>query len=50
MEKAFYELDAPVERLCGLEVPIPYPSHLENAAIPQINDIVNAVKKMIPHD
>jgi len=50
MEKAFYELDAPVQRLCGVEVPIPYPSHLENAAIPQKNDIVNAVKKMIPHD
>ena len=50
MEKAFYELDAPVERLCGVEVPIPYPSHLENAAIPQINDIVKTVKKMIPHD
>lgn len=50
MEKAFYELDAPVERLCGLEVPIPYPSHLENAAIPQINDIVKTVKKMISND
>lgn len=50
MEKAFYELDAPVQRLCGVEVPIPYPSHLEDAAVPQKNDIVNAVKKMIRHD
>lgn len=50
MEKAFYDLDAPVQRLCGVEVPIPYPSHLEDAAIPQKNDIVNAVKKMIQHD
>lgn len=50
MEKAFYELDAPVQRLCGIEVPIPYPSHLEDAAVPQKNDIVNAVKKMIRHD
>ena len=50
MEKAFYELDAPVQRLCGVEVPIPYPAHLEEAAIPQKNDIVNAVKKMIRHD
>jgi len=50
MEKAFYDLDAPVQRLCGLEVPIPYPSHLEDAAVPQKNDIVNAVKKMIRHD
>ncbi|CAM4061796.1 alpha-ketoacid dehydrogenase subunit beta [Flavobacterium sinopsychrotolerans] len=50
MEKAFYDLDAPVQRLCGVEVPIPYPAHLEEAAIPQKNDIVNAVKKMIHHD
>ncbi len=50
MEKAFYDLDAPVERLCGIEVPIPYPSHLEEAAIPQVNDIVNKVKKMMGHD
>lgn len=50
MEKAFYDLDAPVQRLCGVEVPIPYPAHLEEAAIPQKNDIVNAIKKMIRHD
>lgn len=47
MENAFYELDAPVERLCGVEVPIPYPKHLEDASIPQKEDIVNAVKKMM---
>lgn len=50
MEKAFYDLDAPVQRLCGVEVPIPYPAHLEEASIPQKYDIVNAVKKMIRHD
>jgi pyruvate dehydrogenase E1 component beta subunit len=50
MEKIFYDLDAPVQRLCGVEVPIPYPAHLEQGAIPQQNDIVNAVKKMIHHD
>ena len=50
MEKVFYELDAPVQRLCGVEVPIPYPLHLEDAAIPQKNDIINAVKKMMSHD
>jgi pyruvate dehydrogenase E1 component beta subunit len=49
-EKAFYDLDAPVQRLCGVEVPIPYPSHLEEAAVPQKKDIINAVKKMIRHD
>ena len=47
MEKAFYELDAPVQRLCGAEVPIPYAKHLEDASVPQITDIVSAVKKMI---
>lgn len=47
MEKAFYELDAPVKRLCGVEVPIPYPLHLEEASVPQKSDIVNAVKRII---
>lgn len=47
LEKAFYELDAPVQRLCGIEVPIPYPKHLEDASVPQKDDIVQAVKKMV---
>lgn len=47
MELAFYELDAPVKRLCGVEVPIPYPLHLEEASVPQVKDIVNAVQKMV---
>jgi len=50
MENAFYELDAPVQRLGGVEVPIPYPKHLEDASIPQKADIVNKVKKMLQHD
>lgn len=50
MEKIFYDLDTPVQRLCGVEVPIPYPAHLEQGAIPQKNDIVDTVKKMIHHD
>jgi pyruvate dehydrogenase E1 component beta subunit len=48
MEKAFYDLDAPVERLCGLEVPIPYPKHLEDACVPQKDQIVSQIKKMLP--
>ena len=47
MEQAFFELDMPVERLCGVEVPIPYPKHLEDASIPQKEDIVNTVLKMV---
>ncbi len=50
MEHAFFELDEPVQRLCGAEVPIPYPKHLEDASIPQKEDIVNAVLKMVRHD
>jgi pyruvate dehydrogenase E1 component beta subunit len=50
MENIFYELDAPVQRLCGVEVPIPYPKHLEEASIPQQKDIVNRVKKILQHD
>lgn len=50
MEKIFYELDAPVARLCGVEAPIPYPVHLEDASVPQKNDIINAVKKILNHD
>lgn len=47
MEKVFYELDAPVKRLCGEEVPIPYPAHLEDASIPQKAEIVETVKKLL---
>ena len=50
MEKCFYELDAPVQRLCGIEVPIPYAKHLEDASIPQKDQIVNATKKLLQHD
>ena len=46
----FYELDAPVQRLGGVEVPIPYPKHLEEASVPQLADIMNKVKKMLQHD
>jgi pyruvate/2-oxoglutarate/acetoin dehydrogenase E1 component len=42
MEGAFYDLDAPVQRVCTAEVPIPYPKHLEDAALPQPEAIVAA--------
>ena len=50
MEQAFFDLDAPPQRLCGAEVPIPYPKHLEDASIPQKADIINAVIKMLQDD
>jgi pyruvate dehydrogenase E1 component beta subunit len=46
MEEAFYELDAPVARVCSEEVPMPYPRHLEEAALPQPEKIVAAARKM----
>lgn len=42
--EAFDYLDAPIQRLGGKAVPIPYNPDLEKAAIPQVNDIVQAVK------
>jgi pyruvate dehydrogenase E1 component beta subunit len=44
MEQAFYDLDAPVGRVCSAEVPIPYPKHLEDAAVPQPDAIAAAVR------
>ena len=44
VEQAFWSLDGPVGRVCSAEVPIPYPKHLEDAAIPQVPAIVAAAK------
>ena len=46
-EQAFYELDAPVERVCSAEVPVPYPHHLEEAALPQVGGIVAAARRAV---
>ena len=46
MEQGFYDLDAPVARVCREEVPIPYPRHLEEAALPQPEKIVAAAKAL----
>ncbi|MST32137.1 alpha-ketoacid dehydrogenase subunit beta [Acidimicrobiaceae bacterium USS-CC1] len=42
-ESAFYDLDAPVARVCSAEVPIPYAKHLEEAALPSVAGVVAAV-------
>jgi len=44
MEGAFWDLDAPIGRVCSVEVPIPYPHHLEEAALPQAAAIIVAAK------
>ncbi len=46
MEEAFYDLDAPVARVCTEEVPIPYARHLEEAALPQAEKIVAAARAL----
>jgi pyruvate dehydrogenase E1 component beta subunit len=47
MESGFYDLDAPVSRVCSAEVPIPYAGHLEDAALPRVESISNAVREMM---
>jgi len=44
---AFDALDAPPVRLCGKNVPIPYNARLEAAALPQPEDIVTAVRRLV---
>ncbi|MSQ29510.1 MAG: pyruvate dehydrogenase complex E1 component subunit beta [Dehalococcoidia bacterium] len=47
MEQAFDWLDAPVARVCGKDVPLPYNRNLEFAALPTEEDIVDAVLAML---
>jgi pyruvate dehydrogenase E1 component beta subunit len=47
MEQAFYDLDVPVARVCSAEVPIPYARHLEQAALPRVETIVEVVEGML---
>jgi 2-oxoisovalerate dehydrogenase E1 component len=44
VEQAFFDLDAPIARVCSAETPIPYARHLEAAAIPQVETIVAAAR------
>lgn len=46
-EQAFYELEAPIARVCTAEVPIPYPKHLEDAALPSAATIADAARALI---
>ena len=48
-EQAFFDLDAPLARVCSEEVPIPYARHMEEAALPQVAKIVQAVQAMLGH-
>ncbi|MFT6927877.1 MAG: pyruvate dehydrogenase E1 component beta subunit [Psychromonas sp.] len=46
-ELGLYYLDAPINRLCGVEVPIPYAYHLEQASLPQVAQIIAVAKQMM---
>jgi pyruvate dehydrogenase E1 component beta subunit len=47
MEEGFDELDAPVARVCSAEVPMPYAKHMEEAALPQPANIVDAARRLM---
>ncbi len=49
-ELSLYELDAPVERVCAAEVPLPYAKHLEDAALPQVDEVVAAARRAVGAD
>jgi len=44
--EAFDFLDAPIRRLCGRDIPIPYNRNLERATVPQVEDIVAAAREL----
>jgi pyruvate dehydrogenase E1 component beta subunit len=45
-ERAFDHLDAPVKRVSGVDVPMPYAKNLEQLAIPNVDQIVAAVREV----
>lgn len=46
VEESFLHLDAPVERIAGADVPMPYAANLERLALPQVEDVVRAAKRV----
>jgi len=46
-EQAFFELDAPMGRVCSAEVPFPYAKHLEDAALPRAETIAAMARKLM---
>jgi pyruvate dehydrogenase E1 component beta subunit len=49
-ERAFFDLDAPVARVCSEEVPMPYAKHLEAAALPSAAKVVDEVRRVVAVD
>ena len=48
-EAAFFELDAPVGRVCSIEVPVPYSRQLEEAALPSLERVLAAARAAVGH-
>ena len=46
-EQCFFDLDAPVARVCSVEAPMPYAKHLEDAAVPRAQDVVAAAVQAV---
>jgi pyruvate dehydrogenase E1 component beta subunit len=46
-EEAFDEIDAPIKRVAQKEVPLPYNRTLEQSALPQVEDVIRAVKEVL---
>jgi pyruvate dehydrogenase E1 component beta subunit len=46
MEQCFDYLDAPVKRIAGLDVPLPYAANLEKLCLPQASHIIEAAKEV----
>ena len=47
MEQAFDYLDAPVKRVCAVDVPLPYAANLEKLALPQTDHVITAAKEVL---
>jgi 2-oxoisovalerate dehydrogenase E1 component len=47
MEQAFYDLEAPIGRVAGRDVPMPYSPPLDDAAVPQVDDIMRGVRQVV---
>jgi pyruvate dehydrogenase E1 component beta subunit len=46
-DEMFFELDAPIRRICSREVPVPYAAHMEEAALPQTAAIVDMARSLV---
>ncbi|SCK28332.1 pyruvate dehydrogenase E1 component beta subunit [Variovorax sp. HW608] len=46
-ESSLYELDGPIRRVCSREVPVPYAAHLEEASLPQVQQVLDVVRGLL---